>query len=235
MHCIRRAARWRHEHPVGSSRTARIKRITAGSSPCGGSLTSGRPSSLASGVQIRGFHVVVGGQRNLVLGQPLFGCSSRATKPWRLHPVFASHVRGVTTGGASSSQPGGAKEGGSFQPSNQKAELHGSSPASLVRCFTQLVSTYTIACRTSRGVGKGRAWYRSAQTRPRRPSCRLIERAKRMASPPIPRERERPCRVPRPGGARDPTEPRSARVGTTRAKRARAPFAFRKKSPACVD
>ena len=85
---------------------------------------------------------------------------------------------------------GGPCAGGIFQSVKHPADEQGSTLGAAGRCFFAFMRTYTMACLTSRGDVRARAWNRSSQTRPVRLSMRLTARATRIERPMSPRERE---------------------------------------------
>ena len=110
--------------------------------------------------------------------------------PYRFHPTLKSHVSGGQVICSSGASGGASCDGGNVQPVNDAADEQGSKFGAPGRCFLEFMSTYTMACLTSRGDRRARAWKRSSQTRPVRRSTRFTARATRIASPVSPRESE---------------------------------------------
>ena len=117
------------------------------------------------------------------------GRSVGARSPCLIHPARSSQVCGASVTDASRSL-GGPCAGGISQPVKHAADEQGSTLGAAGRCFFAFMRTYTMACLTSRGDVRARAWNRSSQTRPVRLSMRLTARATRIERPMSPRERE---------------------------------------------
>jgi len=85
--------------------------------------------------------------------RPGAGASRVSRRPCRRHPMRASQVCALATGGGSDGEVTVARH-----PVNHGADDRGSSPLAPRMCFLKLFSTYTSAFRTSRGVARMRAW-----------------------------------------------------------------------------